>query len=60
LLLPILALVLSIGFVSLIGAAEADNASKIEPLVTVTVDVIVEVTAVAEITEVTVLLAGEL
>jgi len=53
-------LVLTIGFVSLIGAAEIDKASEIELLVTVTVDVVVAVAAAAEIDEVTVLLAGEL
>jgi len=52
-------LVLTIGFVSLIGAAEIDKASEIELLVTVTVDVVVAVAA-AEINKVTALLSGEL
>jgi len=52
-------LVLTIGFVSLIGAADIDKASEIELLVTVTVDVVVAVAA-AEINKVTALLSGEL
>jgi len=55
--LPILALVLTIGFISLIGAAEVDKVYQVELFMTVTVDV-VEVAAVAEISEDTALLAG--
>jgi len=50
LLLPILALELTTGYVSLIGAAEVDKSSEIKLLVTVTID----------FNEVTAILAGEL
>jgi len=50
--------VLTIGFVSLIGAAEVDNDSNIELLATAIVDVVVVVAAVAELNEVTSLEAG--